>query len=455
MEEKKYLKNYQILTYGLGDFGSNFVYCFVSSFCLIFMTDAIGLNAGILGTLIMLSKLLDGVSDFIFGSLIDRTKTKMGKAKPWMLWSTFPLAISQIALFFIPDLGSSFQYVYFFVVYSLLNAGFYTANNIAYSALTALITKNSVERVKMGVSRAVFATLGAIGVSSIAAGLVTSFGGGVHGWRMVAIIFSLVMTVTEVICVLTQKEIPEETKRQVGNEENVEKGSFIHNFKILLHNKYYLLVLAYYLVFYFGSGVTSSAGAYYCTYVLGNANLLGLLSMIGSIPMVIGAMLTPTFINRYGMHKTISISMLLSTLSCIPMVFGGFQGAFTVMLVAMALKAVFNGPISSALNAIIAEAANYSLLKDGVHLEGTMYSCSSMGVKIGNGFGIAACGWLLELSRYSGSATVQTAGAITMLKVLYVLIPAIATAILTIIIYKMDVFEVNEKLRKEKGVKEV
>lgn len=90
MEEKKYLKGWQKVAYGAGDFGSNFMYTFVSSFVLIYLTDTVGLNAGIIGTLMLLSKCLDGVTDVFFGRLIDRTKSRMGKARPWMFWSTFP-----------------------------------------------------------------------------------------------------------------------------------------------------------------------------------------------------------------------------------------------------------------------------------------------------------------------------------------------------------------------------
>ena len=151
MEEKKYLKLYNKVGYGGGDFAANMVYGLISSFVMIYLTNTIGMDAGIIGTLILVSKLLDGVTDILFGSLIDRTHSKFGKARPWMFWSYFGNAIALIALFAIPmNLSSKLQYAYFFIAYTLLNAIFYTANNIAYSALTSLITKNSQERVQMG-----------------------------------------------------------------------------------------------------------------------------------------------------------------------------------------------------------------------------------------------------------------------------------------------------------------
>lgn len=149
MEERKYMKWYNKVGYGSGDIAGNVVYALLASFVMIFLTDTIGLNAGVVGTLIAVSKIFDGISDVFFGAMIDKTKSKMGKARPWMLYGYFGCAICLVAIFCIPtDMGQTAQYAWFFIAYTLLNAGFYTANNIAYSALTALITKNNSERVR-------------------------------------------------------------------------------------------------------------------------------------------------------------------------------------------------------------------------------------------------------------------------------------------------------------------
>ena len=107
----------------------------LSSFVMLYLTNTVGLNAGIVGTLIAVSKLFDGVTDVFFGSMIDKTHSKMGKAKPWMLYGYIGCAVTLVGIFAIPEsLGKTAQYAWFFIAYSLLNAVFYTANNIAYSA---------------------------------------------------------------------------------------------------------------------------------------------------------------------------------------------------------------------------------------------------------------------------------------------------------------------------------
>ena len=158
MEEKKYLKWYNKVGYGAGDIAGNVVYAFLTSFVMIYLTDTVGLNPGIVGTLIAVSKIFDGITDIFFGAMIDKTKSKLGKARPWMLYGYIGCAITLTAIFAVPtSLGKTAQYAWFFIAYTMLNAVFYTANNIAYSALTALVTKNSRERVEMGSYRFIFA----------------------------------------------------------------------------------------------------------------------------------------------------------------------------------------------------------------------------------------------------------------------------------------------------------
>ena len=144
MEEKKYLKWYNKVGYGTGDLAGNVVYAFLSSFVMLYLTNTVGLNPGVVGTLIMVSKLFDGVSDMFFGTLIDKTKSRLGKARPWMLYAYIGCAVTLVANFAIPEsLGKTAQYAWFFLAYTLLNAVFFTANNIAYASLVTFCTKNS------------------------------------------------------------------------------------------------------------------------------------------------------------------------------------------------------------------------------------------------------------------------------------------------------------------------
>lgn len=211
MNEKKYLNWFNKIGYGSGDVAGNVVYAFLSTFMMFYLTDTVGMDVGVVGTLMALSKLFDGVTDLFFGSMIDKTKTKMGKARPWMIFGYIGCAIMLAAIFMVPESwGENAQYAYFFATYTLLNAVFYTANNIAYASLTALITKNSSERVQLGSIRFIFAFATSLLIQYITLDAVTFFGGGAQGWKMVAIIYAIIGLAVNTFSGLSVKELSAE-----------------------------------------------------------------------------------------------------------------------------------------------------------------------------------------------------------------------------------------------------
>lgn len=301
MTEKKYLKWYNKIGYGSGDIGGNVVYAFLTFFVMIYLTDSIGLNSGIIGTLMAIAKIFDGISDVIFGSLIDKTHTKMGKARPWMLWPYFGCGVCLFAIFAIPtSWGKVAQYTFFLIFYVMLNAGFYTANNIAYSALTALVTRNENERVQLGSIRFVFAFTTSTIIQAITFGLVDYFGNDAAAWKIVALIYVIIGIISNTISVLSLKELPEEennTKKETSAP--AEKYSLREAVGLLIKNKYYLLILGIYLLTQLYSAFTG-VGTFYMTYVLGDANLLGKFATALNIPMIIGLLLVPTVVAKLG-----------------------------------------------------------------------------------------------------------------------------------------------------------
>ena len=443
MEQKKYLKGWQKLAYGAGDFGSNFMYTFVSSFVVIYLTDTVGLNSGIIGTLMLASKCLDGVTDIFFGRLLDRTKSKMGKARPWMFWSVFPLAICEILLFATPQMEQGLQYAYFFVVYTLLNSIFYTANNISYAALTALITKNPHERVQAGTYRFTFVMLAGIIIPSVTTGLVTGFGGGAAGWRNVALLYTAIMVVLNMVVVFSVREVADEEEKAADSEGI----TFLKSMRLLFSNRYYLLILAFYLLQYGMQGITNGVGIFFCTYVLKNPDALGLLSFAGMIPMILGLAVTPALVKRYGIYRVNRAGMIFSAVFGLVFIPVGYMGNFPLMLVVLALRGLGMSPMLGTLNAVIADASAYTFQKDQVHLDGTMFSCSSMGIKLGGGLGTALFGWLLSFGGYENGAAVQSASAIGMMQVMYIVIPAVICILMLAVIWGLDVQKGMERLK--------
>ena len=449
--EKKYLKWYQKVAYGSGDLAANCSYGLVSSFILLYLTGTMGLNSGIIGTLMLASKFLDGISDVIFGTLIDRTHSKLGKARPWMLYGQVGLSVCLFLLFAVPAADTTVQYIYFFVVYTALNAVFFTANNIAYASLVALITKNNNERVQLGSIRFMFAVVTNIVMGFAVTGMVEKFGGGAAGWRTTALIFAIIALVVNTISCLAVKELPEDeladelAAKKTKNADD-DKLSFGETVKILVHNKYYLLILAIYLVYYIMSNLTTGAGAFCATYYWGDGSLLGTFSMMKMFPVIIALALAPGLVKKFGsMQKVNFWGYLVSSVLGIPMIYFAAQKNVKMFLLLMFIKGIFAGMLSGSLNALIAEISGYTTRTTGKRMDGMMFSCSSLGVKVGGGIGTAAVGWLLELGGFVGTAAVQSESAINMIFNLYITFPVIMGVIITVLLAFLDVENANKK----------
>ncbi len=452
MEEKKYLKWYNKVGYGSGDIAGNVVYAFLTSFVMIYLTDTIGLNAGIIGTLIAVSKLLDGISDIFFGSMIDKTKSKMGKARPWMFYGFFGCALTLFGVFAIPtSIGQVAQYAWFFIAYTLLNAVFYTANNIAYAALTSLVTKNSKERVEMGSFRFMFSFGTNLLIQSITFGAVEALGGGAAGWRAIAIIYCIVGIITNSVSAFSVKELSDEELRDGEEVKEVDnKLTFLQTFKLLISNKYFVMTCVIYILQQLRAAMLS-VGTYYMTYVLLNQKLFGVFSWAINIPLIIALAITPTLVAKArGMYKVNKYSYIFATACRFGIVVAGYFGSIPLMLVFTILTSLGEGPWQGDVGAVIASCSEYTYLKTGKRIDGSMFSCTSFGTKLGGGIGVALSGWLLDISGYINNGAVQPESCINMMTVMYLWLPFAFDLIITIILSFMNVEETNKKLIEEK-----
>lgn len=456
--EKKYLKWYHKVGYGSGDVAGNCVYALLTAFMMIYLTDTVGLSMGIVSTLIAVSKIFDGVSDFFFGRMIDKTKTKMGKARPWMLWPYIGCAVCLVACFAIPTSWSEIsQYVFFFIAYTLLNAVFFTANNIAYASLTALITKSTNERVQLGSFRFIFAFGTKIFIEAVTIFAVKWLGGGAIGWRNIAIIYAIIGLIVNTISVFSVKELPEADEGMEEERKEEHKLTFLQSFKILLKNKYYLVICATYILTQIYASLIG-IGTYYTKYILGNKDIFSTISLAINITMVVALIVLPMVIEKMrGMYKLNMIGYIIAAVGRVGVMLAGYAGNVPLMLVFTAVSTLGIAPLQGNMNALIASCSEYTTLTTGHRLDGMMYSCSSLGIKIGGAFGTAICGWLLDATGFVENVT-QNAATTGMLQFLYLWAPIIICVLVFGLLYFLKVENANKKLldaRENKDVPEV
>ncbi len=367
-----------------------------------------------------------------------------------MIYGYIGCAVTLAAIFMVPESwGETAQYVYFFVAYTLLNAVFYTANNIAYASLTALITKNSSERVQLGSIRFIFAFGTSLLIQYITIDAVNFFGGGAQGWKIVAIIYAIIGLVTNTISGLSVKELSAEELDETDDkdlQEQEEKYTMVQAAKMLFTNKYYLMICGTYV----GTQLYASMlnmGVYFMKNVLGDEGLLGDFSLAINIPLIIGLLITPYLVKKFnGMYKINLIGYVVAIIGRALVIVAGYMNSIPLMLAFTAVAAFGTSPLQGDLNALIASCSEYTFHTKGKRIDGTMYSCSSFGIKVGGSIGTAMCGWLLDSAGFIEQAAVQTASAMNMLHIVYLWLPLVMTVIVTLILSRLNVEKANEKL---------
>lgn len=450
MIDKRYLNWKNKIGYGAGDVAGNVVYAFLSTFMMFYLTDTVGMNVGIVGILMAVSKLLDAVTDLLFGNLLDRTSTKFGKARPWMLLGYIGCAVMLSAIFMVPaNWSNAAKYIYFFITYTLLNAVFYTVNNIAYATLTALITKNTSERVPLGSIRYMFAFAATMIIQTVTMDLVSSLGGGAEGWKMAAFFYAIIGLIANTISCLCVKELPAEDlyKTDLMEYPQPEKPCSIREgFHLLFSNKYYLMICCIYLM----SQLCQSSlnmGVYYMKYVLGDEGLLKTFSLFTNAPLILGLIITPILVKKLrGMYKLNLVGYALATVGRLGTMICAYLGSIPMMLLFTAISAIGTSPMQGGFNALIASCSEHTFLTKGRRIDGTMYACSSFGIKVGASIGAAISGWLLAAAGYAENAAVQTANTMNMLCILYLWVPILLNGCITFILAKLDVEKANEKV---------
>jgi len=421
------------LAYGVGDIGGNLIFAPISAFLLFYFTDTVGIGAAIAGTLLLFGRVLDGTMDLVLGTLIDRTSTRWGKARPWILFATPVVVISFILLFNIPaGLGTGAKEIYAFVMYFIcLGVGF-VGSNLAYHTLLSVITSNSKMRVSLTVIRTFFALVTTLVVNFVTIPVITANGGGQAGWTLISIVYGAISAVTFLIVFFGTKErVTGTIKQDDGNK--LPLGTSLG---ILFRNPYFFLAFGFFLLNYMLTG-TAGVGVYYAKDVLGNPNIYSFLGLVQLLPLIIGLWFMPAIIAKFGKRKLILVGVLIvivgSVISLIdptslPLVIGGGL-----------VRAVGGIPAAAGLFALVADVVDYGEWKSGYRLDGMTYAAATAGQNFGAGLGVALVGWLLAAGNYNGQAATQPASAVNMEIFLYLWLPLIVAVLMGVIIWFLNI----------------
>lgn len=424
------IKTWNRIAYGAGDMAVNITWAALGMFIIYFYTDVALILAAAVGTLMLFGRIFDGVTDVIVGALVDKTDTRWGKARPWVLFGAIPFAACSTLLFAVPDTSISGKLIYAYVTYLLMTIAF-TAVCIPYGTINALMTRDVNERAKLNVFRMFMAQIGFLLVTTVTLPLVKRLGDDQRAWVIAFAILTSLSVLLFWFTVAGTREI--RALRDEGNE-NV---PFNARLKAMFANKYWILATVFFLVFSIGYALNQSALVYYCKWVLGNEQLVSVLTWAYLVPVMVGFLFLPELIKRFGKTKLMMVGILVSVVGLVVMAIA--PASFAVAMGAQIVKGVGQVPLLGIVWALFPDTIEYGEWKTGIRSEGLLYSSGSFAQKLGIGIGAALMSWILAMGGYDGAASVQSGGALSAILWSFIYIPIITFVLQAVILYFYDI----------------
>lgn len=435
--------------YGLGDMSSSMFWKLFGAYLMLFYTDVFGISAAVVGTMFAVTRVWDSFFDPVVGAFADRTSSRWGRFRPYLLFLAVPFGLIGVITFLTPPFDNTGKIIYAYVTYALMMM-VYSAINVPYASLLGVMSPDPSHRNTLATYRMTFAYLGSFIALLLFMPLVNAFGGGdvngptrlwftapQFGWFMAVVVIAAICVVLFLACFALTKERVEPIKH--------EKTSLKTDFRDLVHNKPWWILL--------GAGVSSlvfnsirdGATVYYFKYyvdetAVGNISILGLPFVLSGIYLgvgqaanIVGVILAAPVSNRIGKRNTFISAMALATV--LSVIFFWFnKDQLYLIFVFQILISICAGSIFPLLWSMYADCADYSELRTGNRATGLIFSSSSMSQKFGWAFGSAITGWMLAQFGFKANA-VQSAETIQGIKMFLSILPAVGALLSLVFIY--------------------
>lgn len=383
--------------YSLGDTAANFVFQTMLVFQLSFYTDTFGISAAAAGTLFLVVRCFDAVFDPMMGAIADRTNTRWGRFRPWVLWTALPFGILGFLTFCVPDLGSTGKLIYAYVTYTLLMM-VYSMNNLPYSALSGVMTGDIGERTSLSSYRFIFAMLAAFIIQGIAPKMLTCFGATADGTVNYARGYQVTMGIFASLCVIFFI-ITFATTRERIHPNPAQKSSILQDLADLTRNGPWMALFLLTIFVFITLSMRGGVMVYYFKYYVGRDDLFGWFNSFGLGATIIGILFSKAMAMRFGKRNVFIVGLGLTTIVTALFVFLPAH-AVTLIFATEMIRQLFYGFTIPLLWAMMADVADYSEWKTHRRATGIIFSAIVFGLKAGLGFGGAIGGWLLSQYGY-------------------------------------------------------
>lgn len=446
--------------YGLGDMSSSMFWKLFGAYLMIFYTDVFGISAAVVGTMFAVTRVWDSFFDPVVGAVADRTSSRWGRFRPYLLFLAVPFGVIGILTFLTPPFGQTGKIVYAFITYALMMM-VYSAINVPYASLLGVMSPDPADRNTLATYRMTFAYLGSFLALLLFMPLVNAFGGGDSGGPMLGWLTApqagwlMAAGVIAVVCVLLFLGCFALTKERVRPVRQG-KTSLKTDLRDLLHNRPWWILLGAGVVSLVFNSIRDGATVYYFKYyvdetAVGSISFLGLPFVlsglylaVGQAANILGVILAAPVSNRIGKRRTFMAAMAVASVLSVAFFWLGKDQLVPVFIL-QALISVCAGSIFPLLWSMYADCADYSELQTGNRATGLIFSSSSMSQKFGWAFGTAITGWMLAQFGFQANA-VQSAETLQGIRMFLSLLPAAGAFLSLVFIYFYPLSE--QKMRR-------
>lgn len=413
----------------------------ISYYC----TDILGLNAAIIGTLFLVSKIIDAFTDIGFGFILDRTHTRWGKARPYEIFIVFEWLFT-VLMFNAPKIGTIGQYIWIFIMYVLINAVCATVLGGIDSVYLAKVFTNQKNQISAISVNGFVVMMVSMIFSIVFPQFLATNGSTQAGWSEMSITLGIVLSIIGILRFVFCKEVENDNeKNENGEVKKTKELSLKESFKLLGKNQYLLIIVALMLLTFFVNNL-SAATNYYFKYIVGD---LGLQSIIGmtSLITVPALVLFPVLSRKIGTTKIMQGALAIGVIGLVIRTVGGTNH------VTLMIGAIFTGigtmPISMMINTYLIDCMDYGEWKTGTRIEGLVASIANFSSKVGQGIALGAVGFIMGLAGYNGMLEKQSAVVNGTIVFLYNILPLILYVIMFLLSTRYKVDSVRQQMDAE------
>ena len=417
-----------------------------SALLLFYYTEVVGLSGTIVATIMLITRVLDGVSDLLMGSIVDNTKSKYGKARAWLLRMFLPFALSIFLVFAVPQSFSDFgKYVFVFVTYNLLTTVFLTALNVPYSALMCNMTQDNYEHSLLGIFSMFGVVLGHLIINSTVDKITSAAATPAQGWRNAGLVYAIISIVLVLICFFGTKERWAETTSKESAEEK--KLSLVDKVKLLLKNKYWVKMFVFAFLGLLTNAVISNSGLYFCKAVWGDTANYSVLSNALTLCQMISMLLVFILIKKLGKVKVALIGTIGTVAACVLQAL--VPHSLGVGIVCMAAKGLFFAFPSGCMFGLVADTIDYGEWQSGVKLPGVGMSVMAFGEKVAKGLGSVLIGFIVGSTSTAAAEVEQATVSVAQANLCFNILPAVLLGITIFVLFSYDYDKIAPQINEE------